>query len=135
MSGTFAAMLVAVIPPVVIVALLRLSDRVERNRDARLALQIELTDAIHREMGAVVAPVVEKRRSGGWMVHMTAPLHDQEVVTTLLSVTEQVFARNDIHAVEIAFAGRQDSAGALEAPRSAWKRGVERRVPIVAGAR
>lgn len=86
---TFA---VAAMPLVVIVGLLRLMDRLQRRREARYARQIELTDAIHREMGAVAAPTVERRRGGGWVVSMRVPLDRPAVVAALLRVTDQVFS-------------------------------------------
>lgn len=137
MSGMFAAILVAVIPPVAIGALLRLSDRMERRRDRRLAWQIELTDAIHREMGAVAAPTVERRRGGGLAVRMMVPLHDPEFVAAILSVTEQVFARHDAsQAVEIVLTPRPGSVAPAPGPsRSGQKRAVERAVPMIAVAR
>lgn len=137
MSSMFAAVLVAVIPPVAIGALLRLSERLERRRDARRARQIELTDAIHREMGAVAAPTVEKRRGGGLAVRMMVPLHDPEFVAAILTVTDRVFARHDAsQAVEIVLTPRPGSAApALGPSRSTRTRTVERPVPMIAVAR
>ncbi len=42
-------------------------DAVKRRRAAVVARQIEVTDAIHREFGAIVAPTVHRAR-GGWRV-------------------------------------------------------------------
>ena len=52
--------------------------------------QIELTDAIHRELGAVAAPTVQRRPGGGWIVSMMLPLERPGTVTAVLSITERV---------------------------------------------
>ena len=136
MSTMLGAIFVAVIPPVVIGALLRLSERVQRQRDARFARQIELTDAIHRELGAVAAPTVGKRRGGGLIVRMMVPLQQPELVAAILTVTDQVFARDDApQAMEIVLAPRPGSASALGPSRSTQKRAVERAIPMIAAAR
>jgi hypothetical protein len=48
---------IALTPFLVVMALLRLADFVSARREASHARQIALTDAIHRELGAVAAPV------------------------------------------------------------------------------
>src|SRR5262249_41692031 len=102
MASLLAAILMALILLIAIGTLLKLSEQIERRRNGRVALQIELTDAIHRELGAVAAPTVEKRRGGGLMVRMTVPFNDPELVATLLNVTDRVFALHDAsHTVEI----------------------------------
>jgi len=136
MSTMLAAIAVALIPPVAIAMLLRLADRTQRKRDERIARQIELTDAIHRELGAIVAPTVEKGRSGGLAVRMTVPFDRPELVATLLTVTDQVFSRHDdTHVVEIAFTPRPGSVATRERAGSTQKRAMERPVPMIAAAR
>jgi hypothetical protein len=136
MSTMLAAIAVALIPPVAIAMLLRLAERTQRKRDERTARQVELTDAIHRELGAIVAPTVEKRRGGGLMVRMTVPFDRPELVATLLTVTDHVFARHDdTHAVEIAFTPRPGSVAILGRSRSTQTRAMEQPVPMIAVAR
>ena len=65
---------IVVTPFLVVFALLRLADAVSARNEARYARQIALTDAIHRELGAVAAPVVSRRPGGGWLVSMAVPL-------------------------------------------------------------
>jgi hypothetical protein len=62
-----AAVLVLGVPVVMLVGLLKLVDALQRRRAAVIARQIEVTDAIHREFGAIVAPIVRRAR-GGWRV-------------------------------------------------------------------
>jgi hypothetical protein len=136
MSTMLAAILVALIPPVAIAMLLRLAERTQRKRDERIARQIELTDAIHRELGAVVAPTVEKRRGGGWAVRMMVPFDRPELAATLLTMTDQVFSRHDdAQAVEIAFTPRPGSIAALGPSRWTQKRVMGQPVPMIAAAR
>jgi hypothetical protein len=136
MSTMLVAILVALIPPVAIAMLLRLAERTQRKRDERIARQIELTDAIHRELGAIAAPTVEKRRGGGSVVRMTVPFDRPELAATLLTVTDQVFSRHDdTRAVEIAFTPRPESVANLNRPRPTQKRAMEQPVPIIAAAR
>ena len=92
---TLLAIVVTTIPLLIVVGLLRLADRVQRRRDARLARQIELTDAIHREMGAVAAPMVEKCRGGGWLVRVMVPFDRPAVVAAILQIIGRVFASSD----------------------------------------
>ena len=92
MTSTLLTVAIAATPLLTIAGLLRLMDWIQRRREARYARQIELTDAIHRELGAIAAPTVHRRRGGGWLVHMTVPLHRPAVVAALLRVTDQVFA-------------------------------------------
>ncbi len=95
MTTMLLAIAVAATPFGVIAGLLRLVDRIERRRDARYARQIELTDAIHRELGAAAAPTVTRRPRGGWLVRMMVPLDRPSVVAGILRVTDQVFASSD----------------------------------------
>jgi hypothetical protein len=82
---------VVLAPFAVIVGLLRLADRTAARRDARYARQIELTDAIHRELGAIVAPTVRRRRGGGWLISMAVPLDPPGIIATVLRITDERF--------------------------------------------
>ena len=70
---------------------LGLAEWAQRRRDTRYARQIALTDAIHCELGAVVAPFVTRRR-GEWVVSMRVPFDRPATVAAILSVTERAFA-------------------------------------------
>jgi hypothetical protein len=62
--------LVVLAPPVLaLVALILAVDARQRRRAEIVARQIEVTDAIHREFGAVVAPFVRRTRRG-WRVRL-----------------------------------------------------------------
>jgi hypothetical protein len=61
------AVLVLGVPVAALVGLLKLVDALQRRRAAVITRQIAVTDAIHREFGAIVAPTVHRTR-GGWRV-------------------------------------------------------------------
>jgi len=82
----------ALMPFVAIVGLLRLVDRIGWRREAERARQIELTDAIHGELGAAAAPWVRRRFGGGWVVTMKVPLDRPGTVAALLRITHRLFA-------------------------------------------
>ena len=85
---------IALTPFLVVIALLRLAESVSVRRDARNARQIALTDAIHRELGAVAAPMVSRRPGGGWLVSMAVPLDRPGTTAAIVRITERMFARD-----------------------------------------
>ena len=92
MTTAVAGIVLAMVPILALIGLLRLADRVGRRREARFARQIELTDAIHRELGAVTAPEVDERRGGGWLIRMSVPFERPDTVATILRITGERFA-------------------------------------------
>lgn len=126
MTMAVAGFAVALTPFLLVVLALRLSAYVARRRETIVARQIALTDAIHRELGAVAAPLVEKRLGGGWLVSMVAPLDRPGTTAALVRITERVFARErDANALRIVLTpgrvnvdtGRSAGAGHLGAAR------------------
>lgn len=91
-----AIAVVLVIPIVVLVGLLQLVNALERRRAEVVARQIALTDAIHAELGPVVAPRVRRGRGGRWIAVMAVPPGELEVALmvelarTLLGPTAEV---------------------------------------------
>ena len=89
---------------VVIVAPLLLVEELQRRRARVIARQIRLTDAIHAELGALVAPVVEKHVFRPWRVIF--PLSDGRTaeVGRLIAIADRVIgaelrAPSDLHIV------------------------------------
>ena len=70
---TEVTIMIAILPFLAVWGLLVLSRRVAVAREACVARQIALTDAIHRELGAVAAPEVRRSRSGTWIVSVRLP--------------------------------------------------------------
>lgn len=67
MSAPLGGLAVLALLVAALVALLKLVDALERRRAAVVMRQIAVTDAIHREFGAIVAPTVRRARHG-WRV-------------------------------------------------------------------
>jgi hypothetical protein len=92
MFGLAAALIV---PVLVLVGLLTAIDRIQRQRMRVVARQVAVTDAIHREFGAVVAPVVRKRPWGPWTVFMTLPPDGWAQAGSLASIAHDVVAASE----------------------------------------
>jgi hypothetical protein len=134
MTTTLLGIALAASPFVAIAALLRLADRVARRRAAGIEHQIALTDAIHRDLGAVAAPTVRKHVRGGWIVAMTVPLERPATVAALVGITERVFAPAGGGAAErlrIVLTPRAPSpAAALGASQTAGRRPARPAAPV-----
>jgi hypothetical protein len=89
MTRIVAGIAVALLPFAVVVGLLWLSGVIQRRRENILARQVELTDAIHRELGAVAAPTVRPGARGSWRVVMAVP----ETLGALVRITDRVISR------------------------------------------
>ena len=72
--------------------LLGLAAHVQRLRNERVARQIVVTDAIHRELGAIVAPFVTRRGRNAWEVAMAAPLDRPLAVGRILAIAYDTLA-------------------------------------------
>jgi len=83
------------IPFLAIWIILTVTNHVVRRRDACVARQIALTDAIHRELGAAAAPIVDRSWSGEWIVSVRVPLQREGLVGTITRITHDVFRRLD----------------------------------------
>src|SRR5258708_14848415 len=90
---TETTIMIALIPFLAIWGLLRLARAVEQRRDDRVARQIALTDAIHRELGAAAAPNVRRTWSGEWVVSMRLALTRETPFGTLPRITNDLLPR------------------------------------------
>jgi hypothetical protein len=91
MTALLAALVIVAIPFLAVTALLKLSERLQDRRELERDRQIELTDAIHWELGPIAAPVVRRRLAGGWRVSMAIPLERSAEVAALVSLTVRQF--------------------------------------------
>jgi hypothetical protein len=73
-------------------ALIAVAGRVQRARGEVVARQIAVTDAIHRELGAIVAPVVRRRGRHTWTVAVAAPLDRSVAVGRMLALAYDALA-------------------------------------------
>lgn len=92
---TEIAIMIALVPFLAVWGLLALSSRVARARSVRVARQIALTEAIHRELGAVAAPEVQRGWTGGWTVSVRLPLQREGLVGAIGRITHDLFRRLD----------------------------------------
>ena len=94
---TAAAVTVVLLVPVLLLfGALRLVDARNRAHARVIAKQVMLTDAIHAELGAVVAPVVDKQAFRPWRV--TFPLAPGRAadVGRLVAITDRVLGRERV---------------------------------------
>jgi hypothetical protein len=80
----------------------------ERRANEAHARQIAMTDAIHRDVGALVAPTVEPRLGGPWRVNIPVPFERPEVVASVLGIA---------HASSRAFDGTRGDHGEIRRAR------------------
>lgn len=89
--STALALIATLAPSVLTVAaLLGVSGWVQRHRSRVIARQVMLTDAVHREFGAVVAPFVRKRPWGPWTAVMAVPSEHLALAGRLVGLAHQV---------------------------------------------
>jgi len=92
------------------VGLLTLAGRLQRARAEVTLRQVVLTDAIHSRFGAVVAPVVERRRGGGWRAVIPVPFARPDMVAGVVSLTERTLAGPQRVPVEILLTAQRGPA-------------------------
>lgn len=86
---------IALVPAVLVVGLLLFVEWVQRRRNALVARQIAVTDAIHQELGAVVAPVARWRGFRGCEVRIAVPLERPDLVGPVASTARRALSRMD----------------------------------------
>jgi hypothetical protein len=109
-----------------VLGLLAWTSRRARRRGEVVARQIALTDAVHERLGAVVAPVVRRRRRGGWQVRIAVPFERPAVTEALQAIVLEAFAplSHDPRSVEMVLT-RQSAAAGTAAATPAGARNVE----------
>lgn len=100
-----------VVPVLFVVGLFWLVAHIERAREAVMVRQVAVTDAIHRELGAVAAPVVRKRTWGPWQVQIAVDFGRPALVNAVLGVACESLARFDrLTSVRIVLVPKEASA-------------------------
>jgi hypothetical protein len=89
---TLVGLLFAAAPFGLMAALLLLVERRTKRREREIARQIALTDALHAQLGAIVAPVVRRRRRE-WEVSVAVPADQPAVAASVLRTVDDVFGR------------------------------------------
>ena len=80
-------------PILVVLGLLSVAAWRDRRREAVLVRQIRVTDAIGRELGAIVAPVVTKPFGGPWRVAIHVPVGRPALVSRIVSIAHETLTR------------------------------------------
>jgi len=109
-----AAMLGVVValalPLLVLIGFLMVADWVHRRRLRVVARQVAVTDAIHREFGAVVAPVVRKQLWGPWIVSMALPPEGWATAGSLAAIAREVVSAGNGSDIQVVLTPRKELA-------------------------
>jgi len=95
-------LVVVILPMTLLAALLLAAGRIQRAREARIARQVGVTDAIHRELGAVVAPVVKRRFGHGWRVEIAVPFESPAIVGRIVAIAHAAMRPSTIEIALVA---------------------------------
>lgn len=82
--------LVVLLPVAFVVALLKIVAWRQQRRLAEIGRQIAVTDAIHTDLGAIVAPTV-RRLGNGWRLAIPVPFDDLATVTRVVESASRAF--------------------------------------------
>jgi hypothetical protein len=93
--NALVALTVALAPVLAVVLLLRIAVRAQRTRLEAISHQVAVTDAIHRELGAIVAPTVTRCRSGAWQALIPVPFERPAAVERVVAIAQAILARLD----------------------------------------
>jgi hypothetical protein len=80
-------------PLLVIMGLLGLAAWRDHRREAMIARQVRLTDAITDELGAIVAPLVSKPLGGPWRVEIQVPVGRPTTVSRIVAIAHDTLTR------------------------------------------
>jgi hypothetical protein len=80
-------------PILVIVGLLALAAWRDHRREAVVARQVRLTDAIADELGPIVAPLVAKPLGGPWRVEIRVPVGRPATVSRIVAIAHDTLTR------------------------------------------
>jgi hypothetical protein len=80
-------------PILVVLGLLALAAWRDRRREAVVARQIRLTDAIADEVGPVVAPLVSKPLGRPWRIEVQVPADRPALVSRIVAIAHDTLTR------------------------------------------
>lgn len=120
MMTVLTAILTTSSPILLILGLLELAAWRDRRREAVVARQIRLTDALAEEIGPVVAPLVSKPLGRPWRVEVQVPVGRPGVVSRVVAIAHDVLTRTGAKQYELVLTPTPLSTGPLGiVPRSA----------------
>ena len=85
------ALVVLLLPVVLVVALLKVTEWRQAWRLSEIARQIAVTDAIHAELGAVVSPTVRRHLGNRWRLAIAVPFDNLDTVTRVVESASRAF--------------------------------------------
>ncbi len=88
-------------PILMMLGLLAQAGRRARRREAMVARQVRLTDAIAAELGAVVAPVVTRPRRGPWRIEIRVPIGQPAIVSRIVAIAHDALTRDGASRYEL----------------------------------
>ena len=95
MLTVLVTVVVVAVPFLGVIGLLLLVARWQRGRDLRVAQQVAVTEAIHRELGAVVAPSMIKPTWGSPRLVISVPFDRPNLVAAVLAIAHRVLRNWD----------------------------------------
>ncbi len=81
-------------PILVVIGLLALAAWRDHRREAMVARQVRLTDALADELGPVVAPLVVKPLGGPWRVEISVPVGRPAIVSRIVAIAHETLTRS-----------------------------------------
>jgi len=100
-------------PILVVIGLLALAAWRERRREAMVARQIRLTDAIADELGPIVAPLVRKPLGRPWRVDIQVPVGRPAAVSRIVAIAHDTLTRTGAGRYELVLTPDPAPVGAL----------------------
>jgi hypothetical protein len=122
MITAIVGFVLALSPLAAVVALLELARWRERRIESAVARQIELTDAIAAELGAVVAPVVSRPVRGPWRVRMALPVGRAATAARILAIAHRTLGRTCASGYELVLTPQAPPARVPRGPVTATPR-------------
>ncbi len=93
--NALGSLVVAAVPVLAVILLFAIVERVRRARRDAVEHQVAVTDAVHSELGALVAPTVTRGRSGAWQVQIAVPFEHPVVVERVVAICHATLAGRD----------------------------------------
>ena len=80
-------------PILVVIGMLVLAAWRDHRREAMVARQVRLTDALADELGPIVAPLVAKPLGGPWRVEIRVPVGRPAIVSRIVAIAHETLTR------------------------------------------
>jgi hypothetical protein len=93
MTAAALALLLMAWPVLLTLGLLAMTTWRASRREAMVARQVRLTDALAVELGAIVAPVVTKPFRGPWRVEIRVPMSQPATVRRILAIAHDTLTQ------------------------------------------